>query len=90
MTLRTMPECGDRAALAEFAIQELEPGPLGEPSLSAAEIRRLMRQHGQTIRGIAAKHGLTQKRVREVRAGGVTGFLAQEWRFLITGEWPDS
>ena len=41
-----------------------------------------------TIAGIASKFNLTKKRVREVRAQGVTGFLAQEWTFMITGQWP--
>lgn len=58
------------------------------PVLSGAEVRSLMRCHGKTIRGIATERGLTMKRVREVRANGVTGFLAEEWQYLITGEWP--
>lgn len=52
-------------------------------------VRRLMRKRGVTIRALAAKHGLTLKRVREVRANGVRGFLANEWHYLITGQWLD-
>lgn len=48
----------------------------------------MMRKQKVTIAALAAKFNLTQKRVREVRAQGVTGFLAQEWTFMITGQWP--
>lgn len=58
--------------------------------LSGAIVRRLMRLHRVTIAGLAAKHKLTQKRVREVRKNGVEGFLADEWRYLVTGKWPDN
>lgn len=59
-------------------------------TLSGAMVCRLMRKHKVTISGLAAKHNITQKRVREVRAKGVTGFLALEWCYLISGIWPDS
>lgn len=52
-------------------------------------VRHLMRRHGVTIRGLAEKFHITQKRVREVRAAGVCGFLANEWHYLITGQWLD-
>ena len=52
-------------------------------TLSGAMVRRLMRRHRITIAGLAAKHNITQKRVREVRAKGVAGFLAQKWCYLI-------
>ena len=51
-------------------------------------VRTMMRKHKVTIASIASKFNLTKKRVREVRAQGVTGFLAQEWTFMITGQWP--
>ena len=57
--------------------------------LSGAMVCRMMRKHRVTIAGLAAKHNITQKRVREVRARGVSGFLALEWVFLISGAWPD-
>jgi hypothetical protein len=57
--------------------------------LPGAMIRRLMRKHSVTIRSLAQKFGLTMKRVREVRAGGVHGFAASEWHFMITGVWLD-
>ena len=41
--------------------------------LSAAEIKRLMRSHGKTIRGLAKSMGITMKRVRFVREHGVSG-----------------
>ena len=37
-------------------------------ALPGFAIRQLMRKHRVTIRGLAKKHGLTMKRVREVRA----------------------
>ena len=58
-------------------------------TLSGAMVCRLMRKHRVTIAGLAAKHRITQKRVREVRAKGVSGFSALEWVFLISGAWPD-
>ena len=58
-------------------------------TLSGAMVCRLMRTHRVTIAGLAAKHRITQKRVREVRAKGVSGFSALEWVFLISGAWPD-
>ena len=45
-----------------------------QPALSGATIVRLMRQNGKTIRGLAASMGITQVRVREVRAAGVNPF----------------
>lgn len=57
--------------------------------LSGAMVRRLMRKHGVTIRSLANKFGMTMKRVREVRANGVRGFLASEWHYMVTGQWLD-
>jgi len=57
--------------------------------LPGAMVRRLMRKHGVTIRALAGKHNLTLKHVREVRRNGVCGFLANEWHYLITGQWFD-
>ncbi len=57
--------------------------------LSGMAIRRLMRRHKKTIRGLAQAHQLSMKRVREVRAHGVCGFSALEWVWIITGKWPD-
>lgn len=51
-------------------------------------VRSMMRKHKVTIARLAAKFNLTQKRIREVRTQGVTGFLAREWTFMITGQWP--
>ncbi len=58
-------------------------------ALTGAEICRLMRQHRVTIAGLAMASGITKKRVRQVRAEGVTGFAATEWHKMITGEWLD-
>lgn len=57
--------------------------------LSGPMICRLMRRNRVTIRGIADRFQITKKRIREVRTSGVTGFLAGEWHFMITGIWPD-
>lgn len=56
--------------------------------LSGREIASLMRRHKKTIRCIAKAHKITLKRIREVRAKGVEGFFAEDWTFIITGEWP--
>lgn len=57
-------------------------------ALPGFAIRQLMRKHRVTIRGLAKKHGLTMKRVREVRAEGTKpGFASSEWHWLITGQW---
>jgi hypothetical protein len=58
-------------------------------SLPGAMVRRLMRARNLTIRALATKHNITMKRVREVRAYGVRGFLANEWHYLITDQWLD-
>jgi hypothetical protein len=59
--------------------------------LTGAMIIRLMRKHQLTIRQIKVRFPLiTLKRIREVRASGVEGFLAEEWFFIITGNWPDT
>lgn len=58
--------------------------------LTGAMIIRLMRKHHITIRQIQAKFHITLKRIREVRATGVEGFLAEEWLFIITGKWPET
>lgn len=63
----------------------VKTGPLW---LSGPMVCTMMRKHKVTIAALAAKFNLTQKRVREVRAQGVTGFLAKEWTFMITGQWP--
>lgn len=44
-----------------------------ESRLSAEYIRHPMRKHHKTIKGLAATMNITQKRVRQVRANGVTG-----------------
>jgi hypothetical protein len=57
-------------------------------ALPGSAIRHLMRRHRITIRGLAKTHGLTMKRVREVRAEGAKpGFASNEWHWLITGKW---
>ncbi len=58
-------------------------------TLTGVMICRLMRQHRVTIASLAKTSGITLKRVRQVRAEGVTGFGATEWHKMITGEWLD-
>lgn len=57
-------------------------------SLSGADIWRLMRIHHKTIRGLAAEFAITQKRVRQLRSAGATGFNAEEVHFMCAGRWP--
>lgn len=61
----------------------------GNMKLTGNMIKRLMRRHRVTMREIKMRHKITLKRIREVRAEGVVGFLAEEWLFIITGKWPD-
>ncbi len=57
--------------------------------LTGSTITRLMRQHGKTIRGLAAEMNVTQARVRHVRSRGVDGFAyVQDWTQAITGPVP--
>jgi hypothetical protein len=54
--------------------------------LNANRVQHLMRAHKVTIRGLALQMGITQKRVRQVRAQGVRGhLLVCDWYQGITG-----
>lgn len=55
--------------------------------ISGPALRDLMAAHAVTPRELAARHRITQKRVREVLRAGVRGFLAVEWYFLVVGVW---
>lgn len=57
------------------------------PTFSGVEVRALMRRHRITIRELARRQRVTQNRIREVRAKGVQGFMADEYHFAITGVW---
>ncbi len=56
-------------------------------SMTGATITRLMRINGKTIGGLSSSMGITQVRVRQVRAEGVHGehFVA-DWMEAITGK----
>lgn len=55
--------------------------------ITGRSIVRLMQRHGKTIGGLAASMGITQKRVRAVRANGVVGVaFVQDWMEAITGD----
>lgn len=56
--------------------------------LSPSQIVGLMRKHKVKMRDMKAKYGITLKRIREVRKQGLMGFAAEEWTYLITGQWP--
>ena len=54
--------------------------------LTGATIERLMRAHGKTIAAVAKGMGISQRRVREVRATGVQGApYVMDWAEGITG-----
>lgn len=54
--------------------------------LTGAEIRKLMRRRRVTIRDLANRLGTTQRRVRQVRADGVSGHaMTRDWLEAITG-----
>ncbi|MNE75675.1 hypothetical protein D3C80_1718570 [compost metagenome] len=48
-----------------------------------------MRRHRLTIREMGKANQITQKRIRQVRTEGLSGFRASEWHFMITGQWLD-
>ena len=54
--------------------------------LTGPTVTRLMQRNRKTIAGLAQSMGITQVRVRQVRAQGVTGehFVA-DWMEAITG-----
>jgi hypothetical protein len=55
--------------------------------LTAATVRHLMRRHHKTIRDLARSMGITQVRVRQVRAEGVAGKLfVMDWMEAIAGD----
>lgn len=51
------------------------------------KVQSLMRVHHVTLHELARRQRVTLKRVREVRAKGVAGFMADEYHFAITGRW---
>jgi len=54
--------------------------PVTSDSLSGKSVVRLMRAHKKTIHGLATAMGITQKRVRHVRANGITGAgFVRDW-----------
>lgn len=55
--------------------------------LTGKQITRLMRQHRQTIAGLAKSMQITHVRVREVRRKGVKGpGYVMDWLQAITGD----
>lgn len=69
----------------------MHPVPRGSPlaasHLTGPTIVLMMRKHRRTIRGLANAMGITQKRVRQVRAEGVYGLdWAWDWLEAITQE----
>ena len=59
-----------------------------EPKLPGDEVRRLMRKHRVTIRGLAKDMQITMTRVREVRERGLKGPAVRDWLEHITGHDP--
>lgn len=58
-----------------------------ENSLTGAQIKALMRTHSVTIRQLARSMRITLKRVREVRAKGISGKLwVQDWTEAIQSQ----
>lgn len=54
-------------------------------TLPGREARYLMRKHNVTIKELAARMDITQKRVRYVRAHGVAGVnIVRDWVEAIT------
>lgn len=90
---------GGRAS-AEFlaACKGVHPGDvaraLGPVRLTGAAVVKLMRQQRVTIGFLKAKTGITKKRIREIREGGITGslltdaYVIRDWIEAITGTDP--
>jgi hypothetical protein len=61
------------------------PPPHRATQLSPETVRRLMREHRKTIRGLAEQMNVPMARVREVRERGVTGAAyCQDWIEALT------
>lgn len=59
--------------------------------ITGPSIVKLMRSYGKTIRGLSMSMGITQRRVRHVRACGVAGVAyTRDWMQAITGSCFDS
>jgi len=76
-------------SLALSTLLDKSAKPLAQLTLTGPMLVSLMRRHRVKIRDVKAKHGVTLKRIREVRETGLTGFAAEEWHWLITGQWPE-
>lgn len=58
-------------------------------SLSGPELRRLMRKHHCTIKALAFRLGLPEKRIRKAREFGLNdGYALRDWTEAITGDDP--
>jgi hypothetical protein len=54
------------------------------PEISGSEVVRLMRAHNVSIRQFASVHGMTLKRIRELRVKGIpAGFRSWEFHRMI-------
>lgn len=63
-----------------------EANPYGIDRVEGRAIVELMREHGVTIRGLAARMSVTMERVRCVRAEGLLdGSLLLDWYHGIVG-----
>jgi len=55
--------------------------------ITGTSVIKLMRQHGKTIAAVARSMNISQARVRQVRAQGVTGRgYVMDWMEAITGD----
>ncbi len=57
--------------------------------MSGGELKSMMRKFGVTIRELKRRTGITMKRIREVRTGGlVDRHAVRDWKQAITGTDP--
>lgn len=71
---------GEVSSLAHDWFELGQRRAIGAEFVSGPEIRRLMRANRKTIAGLAGVMGITQVRVRYVRAAGITGAgFVQDW-----------
>ena len=83
----TVPACLNQRRATAAQVRHLCIGiNTGKTVFSGPEVRALMRHCRRTIRDTAKSANITMKRVRQVRAEGVTGYLMVcDWIEIISG-----
>ena len=85
----SVPDYLNNRRVTTAQVQHLRVGiNTGKTVLSGPEARALMRHCRVTIRDAATRAGITMKRVRQVRAEGVTSYgMVCDWIEIISGNY---